>query len=400
MAQSNHHENLHVGKFVPPQTLKTISYALIAIGLLTFIVGLMKNQERMWASYLVAFFFFACLGIGGLFWCAIQNVANAGWSVSIRRYAEGATAYFPVMIIASIVLAFGMKKLYPWANPDVVAITPVIQAKAFYLNIGAVLARMLIFGVGCWIFARVIIGNSLKQDQSGDDNLTLKSVRPSVIFLLFFALGFSLVSVDLLMSLLPTWYSTIFGVYCFAGLFQAFPAFLALVIIFMRRAGFVKGYVTVEHLHDVVKFEKAFTIFWAYIAFSQFMLQWYANIPEETEYYIMRSQNGWMAISLTLLFFRFVVPFLALLPRSAKRNENHVILVSILILVMQYLDIYWMVYPNFFEGHMAFGFWEVGVFAGFAGIFLAVLMNFYSKHSLVAVKDPRLNEALHHHVTY
>jgi hypothetical protein len=168
----------------------------------------------------------------------------------------------------------------------------------------------------------------------------------------------------------------------------------------MKRKGFVKGYVTVEHLHDVVKYEKAFTVFWAYIAFSQFMLQWYANIPEETEYYIMRSQNGWMTISLSLLFFRFIVPFLALLPRAAKRNENHVILVSILILVMQYVDIFWMVYPNYFEGHMTFGFWEIGIFAGFAGVFLTAMINFFTKHSIVAIKDPRIQEALNHHVTY
>jgi hypothetical protein len=193
------------------------------------------------------------------------------------------------------------------------------------------------------------------------------------------------------MSLLPTWYSTIFGVYCFAGLFQSSLAVMALIIIFLRRGGMVRGYVTDEHLHDVVKFLKAFTVFWAYIAFSQFMLIWYANIPEETEYYIMRSQHGWLAVSMALLVFRFIVPFIALLPRWAKRNHNHVIAVSVLVLVMQYVDIWWMVYPNFFHGHM---------FALFAGLFLIGLMSFFSKFSLVPLKDPRLHEAVSHHVTY
>jgi hypothetical protein len=145
---------------------------------------------------------------------------------------------------------------------------------------------------------------------------------------------------------------------------------------------------------------KGFTVFWAYIAFSQFMLIWYANIPEETEYYIMRAQNGWMALSFALLIFRFIVPFIALLPKALKRNENHLLAVSGLILVMQYLDIYWMVYPNFFDGKVTFGITEIGMFLGFAGLFLAVFFRFLNKNSIVAIKDPRLHEAISHHVTY
>lgn len=130
------------------------------------------------------------------------------------------------------------------------------------------------------------------------------------------------------------------------------------------------------------------------------MLIWYANIPEETEYYIMRSMDGWLMISISLLVLRFIVPFVALLPRGNKRNNGMVIAVSILVLIMQYVDIYWMVYPNFNNGHMVFGFWEIGVFAGFLGFFLYGLMTFWSKFSLVPLKDPRLHEAINHHVTY
>lgn len=168
----------------------------------------------------------------------------------------------------------------------------------------------------------------------------------------------------------------------------------------MKRQGLVTGYYTDDHLHDVAKFMKGFTVFWAYIAFSQFMLIWYANIPEETEFFLMRAEGGWMAISFGLLFFKFIIPFLALLPRWAKRNENWLILVCALLLVMQYLDIYWLVYPNFYEGHVTFGFYEVALLLLFAGIFLVTMMRFFQKNSLVALKDPRLHEAIHHHVTY
>ena len=391
---------LHVSKFEAPAKLKTLSFALIAIGLLTFIVGLMKNQDRLWTSYLVAFFFFSAMGLSGMFWVAINNIAKAGWSVTLRRYAEATTAFMPVILVGGLVLIAGFKHLYPWANADVVEHNPVIAAKTAYLNTGFFVVRLLIFTLGGMGFRCMIVGNSLKQDQTGDSKLTIKNVGLSIAYILFFALSFSFFSVDLIMSLLPTWYSTIFGIYTFAGMFQAGLAFLAIVIILMKRHGLVKGYVTEEHQHDVVKFLKGFTVFWAYIAFSQFMLIWYANLPEETEYYIMRSQNGWMAVSMILLVFRFIVPFLALLPRGLKRNDNHVLLISALVLVMQYVDIYWMVYPNFFDGKVVFGFWEIGLFAGFAGIFLLCIMSFWSKHSLVPLKDPRIHEALNHHVSY
>lgn len=395
-----HHQDLHVGKFQAPQGLKTAAYGLVTLGLITFVVGLMKNQDRLWTSYLVAFFFFSCLALGGLFFAAVNNLSKAGWSVSIRRYAEAMTSFIPVIFVGGLIMVLGMRTLFPWADPEVIAGSPLIASKTPYLNVGFFVVRLALFCGGWFLFRHLIVGNSLKQDIDGDEQRTHKNVGLSIAFVLFFAISFSLFSVDLLMSLLPTWYSTIFGVYCFSGLFQSTMALLALIIIFMRRAGFVRGYVTDEHLHDVAKYMKAFTVFWAYIAFSQFMLIWYANVPEETEYYIMRSQGGWLGVSFALLIFRFVVPFIALLPRGLKRNENHVIACAILILVMQYVDIWWMVYPNFYDGHMTFGFWEVGLFALFAGLFLITLMTFFTKHSAVAVKDPRMHEALSHHVTY
>ena len=394
------HVNLHVSKFTPSAKLKTIAVALVAIGLLTFVVGLMKNQERLWTSYLVAFFFFSAMAVSGLFWVAVNNISKAGWSVSIRRYAEATTSFIPGILVGGLILLLGFKHLYPWADQAILDSNPVIASKTAYLNNTFFVIRLVIFSVGCLIFRYVLVGNSLKQDQTGNENLTKNNVAPAVGFVVFFALMFSFFSVDLLMSLLPTWYSTIFGVYTFAGMFQAGMAFMAITIVLMRRAGFVKGYITVEHQHDIVKYMKGFSIFWAYIAFSQFMLIWYANIPEETEYYIMRAQGGWMSISLILLIFRFVVPFLALLPRGNKRSDTNVLAVSVLVLVMQYLDIYWMVYPNFFDGHVTFGFWEIGIFAGFAGVFLLTIMAFWTKHSLVPLKDPRLHEAINHHVAY
>jgi len=400
MASQHHETKLHVAKFEPSQNLKTVAYAMTAIGFIGFIYGLLKNPQGMWPAYLTAFFFVSCLGLGGMFWISVNNLSKAGWSVSIRRIAEGYTAFIPFMVVGSLVLLFGLKDLYIWMKPEEIAANPMIAAKTGYLNVPFLIARMMIFGIGAWLFSRVIVGNSIKQDANGDESYTHKNVGWSIGYILFFAISFTLFSFDLLMSLLPTWYSTIFGIYCFAGLFQSSLAFLVLTLIYLNKKGYVTGYYTHEHVHDVAKFLKGFTVFWAYIAFSQFMLIWYANIPEETEYFLMRSQNGWLAISMALLIFKFIVPFLWLLPRGAKRNWNTLPLVCILILVMQFLDVLWMVGPNFNENIFKFGFFEVTLLLGFLGLFLISIMRFYQKNGLVAQKDPRMHEALNHHVSY
>jgi len=247
-------------------------------------------------------------------------------------------------------------------------------------------------------FAKKLVGHSIKQDVDGDENHTHKSFPFAIAFLPIFALSYSFFSFDILMSLHPHWYSTIFGVYCFAGLFQSALAAIILLSSYLLRKGLLVGYVNVEHLHDVGKFLFGFTVFYAYIAFSQFMLIWYANLPEETIFYLHRSHGSWMTVSMSLLVFKFIVPFLALAPRGAKRNMKNLIWVSVLILVMQYVDIYWLVYPNLDSNQVLFSFWEIGIFIGFLGLFLASIFKFLSKHSVVAVKDPRIQEALHHHV--
>lgn len=398
MGSSNHSQELKLSKFETPQALKTTMFGFLFIGLVTFILGIIKNPERLWTSYLTAFFYFACLAVGAMFFIAFNHAAKAGWSASIRRFAEAFTSYLPVMLVTSLILLLGFKKLYLW--DDAGARAEMGSGRWVYLNPAFVAARLIIFAVGCLVFRALIVGNSVKQDQTGDHKFTFKNVSYSIGFIAFFAIFFTMFSFDMMMSLLPTWYSTIFGIYCFSGAIQSTMALLAIVIVWMRSSGFVSGFVSEEHQHDVGKFLKGFTVFWAYIAFSQFMLIWYANIPEETEFYIMRSLNGWMGVSFALLIFRFIVPFLVLLPRGAKRNNTVLVATSVLVLVMQYVDLYWLVYPNFFDGAPQFGFWEVGIFMGFAGLFMMTTVRFFKKNNLVAIKDPRLGEAINHHVSY
>ncbi|MES2962293.1 MAG: molybdopterin oxidoreductase [Bdellovibrionota bacterium] len=386
--------------YVPSMRTKTIYAVLMFVGVLLFALGLFKDQQREWYAYLTAFFYFTSLAIGGLFFAAIQHVAKAGWSVTIRRLAESLSSFIPIAAIGGAVLLFGAKDLYIWLDKELVANDLLLSGKTAYLNLGFFVVRMVVFFGAMILFRRAIVGHSLKQDQDGQESHTLKNVGLSIAFLLVFALSYSLFSVDALMSLQPHWYSTIWGVYCFAGLFQSSLAALVILIGYVIRKGLARGLVTIEHHHDVAKFMKAFTVFYAYIGFSQFLLIWYANLPEETIFYLSRTQGGWMTATLSLLVFKFAVPFLLMLPRAAKRSITHSSLVACLILVMQYVDVHWMVYPTLNAEHWLFSWYEIGPMLMFAGLFLWSVTSFLSKNNLVPVKDPRIGEAVAHHVTY
>ncbi len=401
MAQVQTSEAAHPvpGAFVAGKGLKTTYSVLMFLGVLLFGLALYKDPHRAWHSYLTSYFYFISLALGGLFFTAIQHVTKAGWSVNVRRIMEAMTAYLPFAAVATVVLLVGSRYLYIWLDPEIVANDNLLKGKEAYLNMPFFIIRTVIF-IGAWlIFSRLIVGHSLKQDQDGSESHTLRNVGLSIGFILVFALSYSLFSVDTLMSLQPHWYSTIWGVYCFAGLFQSSLAVMILIALHLQKQGIVRGRITEEHVHDLAKFLKAFCVFYAYIGFSQFLLIWYANLPEETIFYLARSSGGWMGATLSLLVFKFAVPFLLLLPRAAKRSPAHLTVVCALVLVMQYIDIHWMVYPNFSETWIL-SWQEVGAFLMFAGVFMWSVTSFLSKNSVVPLKDPRIEESMHHHVVY
>ena len=380
--------------------IKSIFTVLIFLGVLSFVFLLIKDKSRAWHAYLIGYFYFASLGVGGLFFTAINQATRAGWVVNVRRFAESYTSYIPVAAISSLVLLIGAPYLYEWFDKAKVSEDALMMHKAGYLNPTFFIIRLVLF-FGAWMFfKKKLVGDSLEQDKTGNDNLTVNSVKYAVGFLVVFALSYSFFAVDIVMALQPHWFSTIFGVYCFAGLFQSTVATLILTTIYFMKQGKLQGLVDDNHLHDLGKYLFAFTVFWAYIAFSQFMLIWYANLPEETIFYLPRMTGSWGAVSVFLILFKFIVPFLALLPKWAKRNTTHLTAVSILILFMQFVDLYWLVFPNVNSEESVGGILEFLVWGGFLGLFLMVVTRFWSKYSIVPVKDPRQHESNHHHVTY
>jgi hypothetical protein len=406
MGHAHGESNLEVkdpGSLQVSARLKTICSVLMFLGFAAFVVTIASgNSERAWHAYLMGLFYTLSLALGGLFLTSIQHVTNAGWSVNIRRFFESYTSFLPWAAgLVLILLVFGASHLYEWLHPEAVAADKLLQHKASYLNSVFFWIRCVAF-FGAWIyFARVLVGSSLLQDKTGEVSLTKKMASYSVAFILIFALSYSFFTVDTIMSLEPHWFSTIFGVYAFAGLFQSTIAFTVLVIAYLTAKGRLAGFVDENHLHDLGKFLFAFTVFWAYIAFSQYMLIWYANLPEETIFFEPRSHGSWGYVSVSLILFKFIVPFFALLPQWAKRKLSHLVAVSILILVMQFVDLFWLIYPNLQKDHsLVFGMTEILVFFGFIGMFVFAVSRFLSQNSIIAHKDPRIHESLHHHVVY
>ena len=315
-------EKVEPKKFELSANINMTLFVMMGLGLSCFGAGFVVDKERLWHSYLTSYFFFASLALGGLFFTALHHAVASGWSVNVRRISEAMASFLPIVLVSGLVLGFAGSDLYLWLDSEVVATDSILQGKSSYLNRTFWILRLFIF-TGLWIlFATKILDYSVKQDFDGNESWTRKLVPWSVAFLIFFTLSYSLFSVDLLMSLEPHWFSTIFGVYCFSGLFQSSLAFMILMSLFCQSKGWVTGLLTIEHVHDLAKMLKGFTVFWAYIAFSQFMLIWYANLPEETIFFLHRSQGGWMKISLALIIFKFIVPFVCLLPRWAKRTPD------------------------------------------------------------------------------
>ena len=388
-------------RFSFSKRLKILLSGFIFIGLLGFVGALFIEPKRAWFAFLSSQLFVLFISLGAVFFTAVQHVSKAGWSVNIRRLMEAFSAYIPIALLFAIALIFSGDHLYSWFNEETVAQDQLLQHKSAYLNIPFFFIRLLVF-FGVWLFfSYKLVSLSLKQDKTGDSEMTNKSVLYSVGFLILFALSFSFFSFDVLMSLEPHWFSTIFAVYTFAGAFQSFIAVLILLIIYLRRKGVLdKKIVNENHLHDLGKFLLGLVIFWAYIAFSQYMLIWYANLPEEAVYYLHRSGGDWKWLSLALIVFKFIVPFIFLLPRWVKRDEGSLIIVSLLVLIMQYADIYWMVYPQFDHEHIVFGWIEISLLLGFIALFLFSLFYFLSKYPLAPLQDPRQKESAGHVVTY
>jgi hypothetical protein len=352
------------------------------------------NPKQFYFSWLVSFLFFLSLALGALFFVLIQYASQGAWGIVVRRIGETIFATIPLMAVLFIPIVLGLHELFEWSHPGVTEHDPLLRWKEPFLNVRFFLIRAVIY-FGFWSFVALFYYRlSRRQDTTGDQALSARLRRfagPTIIVL---ALTQTFASVDWIMSLTPHWYSTMFGVYFFAGSFVGFIALLSVVTVVMRGTGLLDTIISAEHLHDIGKFLFAFTAFWAYIAFSQFFLIWYANLPEETIFFKARLEGSWKMVSMLLMAGHFGAPFLYLMGRAVKRRGSTLALGGAWLLAMHFVDLYWQVMPTLHPEGVRLSALDAAAFLAIGGCFVAAAGWLMKRQALVPIRDPRIQESL------
>ncbi|MCA9290730.1 MAG: hypothetical protein KDA25_06355 [Phycisphaerales bacterium] len=329
-----------------------IGCVFLAISVVAGALNGADGWAQFFRSYLNAFYFVTTIGLGSMFFVLVQHATRAGWSVMVRRLAEIVMANFiiliPIMfapILIAVVTGHG-DLLYDWAAPGAAAHDALLQHKSGFLNVPFWSIRAVAY-LAIWsTIAAFYFRTSVAQDASGDLELTHRMQRFAPISIVLFALTLTFAAFDWIMSLEATWFSTMFGVYNFAGACCGFFATCLVVMFLLQRSGRLTNVITLEHYQDVGKLLFGFGIvFWAYIAFSQYMLIWYGNIPEETGWFLSRQVGGWRFVSVVLIVGHFVLPFVAIISKHPKRRPAVIAAVGGWMLLMHYVDLYWLIQP-------------------------------------------------------
>jgi len=399
-------DNIRLG--AAGQSLFSMAAGIGGLGLAAAVgLGSMAGDgfRRFSLSYVTAFMWVLALGLGALFWVILQNLVNAHWSIVLRRVGELMAAQLPLLAVLALPIVvpifMGNSSIYEWSNSEAAQHNHLLAHKAAYLNPTAFLIRFVVY-FGLWtLLSRFYLNNSLAQDSSKDPKAIMGKMRAaSGPAMIGFALTMTFCAVDLLMSLDPLWFSTIFGVYYLASCVLGINSFLALAGMWLHKRGVLTKSVTTEHFHDLGKMMFAFTVFWAYVAFSQFMLIWYANIPEETGWFKERFEGGWCGgwgmLSATLLFGHFVIPFFGLVSRHIKRRRPTLAFWAIWQLVMIYLDMYWLVMPTIgpHTSGPPFALIDIACMVGVLGVFIAGIAMRAKNLNIMPTNDPRLPKSL------
>ena len=383
---------------IPPghawNRLPVIAAAVAVLGGVACAILGTGNPKQFFFSWLVSFLFFLSLTLGALFFVLIQFATQGGWGIVLRRIGETVFATIPVMAALSLPVFLGLHDLYEWSHPGITEHDALIRWKSPYLNEPFFLIRAALY-FGIWSFMAVLYyRGSSGQDVTGDPAVSARLRRLAGPGIIVLALTQTFASIDWIMSLTPHWYSTMFGVYFFAGSWVGFIALLSVIVPAMRGAGLLDTIISAEHLQDIGKFLFAFTAFWAYIAFSQFFLMWYANLPEETIFYKARMEGSWLTVSLFLMAGHFGIPFFYLMGRAVKRRGSTLAIGGAWLLAMHFLDLYWQVMPTLHPEGLSPSLLDVAAFLAVGGSFLAAASWLMRRQALVPLRDPRLAESL------
>lgn len=398
---------------------KTI-FGVIGVGLLALIVGIVQNSgtdqfaTRLLSNFLIDGFFFFAIALGALFFLALQYATETGWSVAVKRVVEGVASYVVVGIVVLIVLFalltlkdggwFGALTtdghhtghIYQWMDQTVVEHDSIIAGKAPFLTTPFFWVVTVIYFATYFFFYRGFRKRSLQEDLEGGTKIHFKNFTKAALFLVLFGYFSSTSSWHWIMSVDPHWFSTLFGWYVFGGMWCTAMTTIMLVVLYLKKKGHLQQ-VNDSHIHDIGKWIFATSFLWSYLFFSQMMLYWYANIPEEVIYYVIRI-NEYPVIFWGMFLINFIIPMLILMSADAKRHAGILMFVCIAIIIGHWTDVYMMITPGTMGEHGSIGFMEIGLFLMFAGAFTFVVLRTLTKAPLMPKNHPYLDESKHHHI--
>lgn len=386
---------------------KTWSLIAILIGVIAVVYGFMINgSERTFANLLLMGYYFACICLAGAVFIALQYVAQAGWSTGFIRIPQAFAGVLPIACIILLVICgvglFSHNLYHHWhaeglTDPNSPNYDAIIDHKSLFLNPGSFLLREVLFMGAYTILGVIIAKTSYNEDLAGGMNSYKKSFKLSAIFLVIFGFTSPIWMFDTIMSLEAHWFSTMFGWYNFAALWVSGLSAITLTVILLKKRGHME-WINENHIHDLAKLMFGFSIFWTYVWFAQFMLNWYANMPEETVYFYKRWEPEYKPWFWLNIVINFAFPVLVLINRTWARNKKVVAIVCVVLLMGHWLDYYMMIMPGTVEEHRGFGLVEVGTALGFVGLFAFLMLNKLSKQSLAPSNHPFLEESLHHQI--
>jgi hypothetical protein len=383
-----------------PDSLSKTQTIAVVVGVIFLggaVVGAGADREPFFKGYLLGFVFWSGLSLGCLALQMVHHLSGGAWGVVTRRILEAATRTLPFVAVLFVPLLFGLEDLYLWARPEAVDADPILQHKASYLNVGFFVARAAVYFVVWSGIAWLLSRWSLQQEQ-GDPGgvLSLRMQRLSGGGLVVYALTVFFMSVDWIMSLDPHWFSTIYGMLFMVNEGLSALAFTIAVLVLLTRAEPMRRVISPAHLHDLGMLMLAFVMLWAYLTFSQFLIVWSANLPEEIPWYLTRMEGAWRTVGIVLIVFHFFVPFLLLLNRDLKRHSTALVVVALWILVMRFVDLFWLIGPLHGKGPMRLHWADIVGPIGIGGLWLAVFFWQLRSRPLLPLGEPYLPNALEH----
>jgi hypothetical protein len=358
--------------------------------------GAAISPRQFFQSYLFACVFWTGLALGCLAVLMLRYVTGGAWGVPIRRPLESATRTLPYVALLFVPLVFGLKQLYEWARPEDVAHDPILQHKQPYLNVPFFVGRGIVY-IGAWFLLAWFLNRwSDEQDRAPSPRLNRRLQLISSGGLVAYGLTITFWSIDWLMSLEPHWFSTMYGVLLMAGQALSALAFAIAVTILLARFKPLSDVLSPEHLHDLGKLLLAFVMFWAYVSFSQYLIIWSGNLPEEVPWYLRRLQGGWGWFGIAMIVLHFALPFLLLLPADANRDPKILGSVALLVLGMRAVDLFWLIRPALAPGHFQLHWLDLAAPIGVGGVWLAIFLWQLLERPLLPRNDPEFAEALEH----